>query len=102
MIFPLKNLHKKFRDMHLMWKINLLGILIILLFTIIIYILILPYFENEKLMERKGKLKAVVNSTVSLIDHYEKSLRSRDWAPVHGMPGSIDEAKKRCSAGSGT
>lgn len=94
MIFPLKNLHKKFRDMHLMWKINLLGILIILLFTIIIYILILPFFENEKLMERKGKLKAVVNSTVSLIDHYEKSLRSRDWAPVHGMPGSIDEAKK--------
>ncbi len=37
MIFPLQKIHKRFRDIPLMWKINLSGILIILLFTIIIY-----------------------------------------------------------------
>jgi methyl-accepting chemotaxis protein len=94
MIFPLKNLHKKIRNTPLIWKINITGILIILLFTIIIYLLILPFFESEKLDERKGKLKAVVNSAVSLIDYYEKAVRSQDWAPVPGMPHTIEDAKK--------
>ncbi|HPF07535.1 MAG TPA: hypothetical protein PK293_15950, partial [Spirochaetota bacterium] len=58
------------------------------------YILILSFFENKKLTERKEKLKAVVNSTVSLIDHYEKTARSQEWAPVPGMPRTMDEAKK--------
>ncbi len=89
-----RKIRKKFSNISLMWKINLTGMLIILLFTILIYMLLLPFFEKEKLAERTGKLRAVVNSAVSLIDYYERTVRSREWAPVQGMPHSIDEAKK--------
>jgi PAS domain S-box-containing protein len=95
MFFKLNEIRKKFNDISLMYKVNITGIIIILLFTIIIYLLILPLMEREKLNERSGKLKAVVNSAVSLIDHYEKSVRKQEWSPDSSMPRTIDEAKNR-------
>lgn len=87
-------IRKKFSYISLMWKINIAGILIILLFTILIYMLLLPFFEKEKLAERTGKLRAVVNSAVSLVDYYERSLRSREWAPVPEMPRNPEDARR--------
>ena len=50
-------------------------VFIIVTFTIIIYALILPYMAKEKLEERQGKLRAVVNSVTSMMDYYEKAVR---------------------------
>lgn len=94
MFFKLNEILKKFNDISLMYKVNITGMIIILIFTIIINMLILPFMEQEKLNERSGKLKAVVNSAVSLIDHYEKTVRAQEWAPDPVMPRTIDAAKK--------
>jgi len=93
MISPLEWIKLRTNNISLMWKINITGIFIIILFTIIIYILIIPFFEKEKLAERSGKLRAVVNSAVSLIDQYEKALRKAEWDPVPGMPRTEKDAK---------
>ncbi len=93
----------KFKNLSLQWKINLIGVFVIFLFTLIVYILILPNLEKEKLDERKGKLKAVVNSVVSLMDHYERDMRlnfyghdekkTKPAEPLFNEPKNIDEAK---------
>lgn len=83
----------KFRSISLMWKLNIAGMIIITLFTVIIYVLILPYMEREKLSERSSKLKAVVNSAVSLIDHYDKALRKQEWSRDNSMSSSISAAR---------
>jgi len=64
-----------FNDLSIQKKINTVGILIIVIFSIMVYFSILPYLAKEKNEERKGKLKAVVNSIVSIMDHYERTLR---------------------------
>ena len=93
----------KFKNLSLQWKINLIGIFVIFLFTLIVYILILPNLEKEKIDERKGKLKAVVNSAVSLMDHYEREMRLNFYGhkesnfkktePRFNDPENIEEAK---------
>jgi hypothetical protein len=51
--------------MSLKWKITLMGITIILAFSLIIYFLILPYMEKEKIEETprqaqgRGELRGV-------------------------------------------
>jgi PAS domain S-box-containing protein len=65
----------RFKDLSIQSKINLIGILIVVLFSIMVYSSILPYLSKEKTDERKGKLRAVVNSAVSIMDHYERSIR---------------------------
>ena len=89
-----ENLARKIQGMSLRWKITLTGIFIILTFTIIIYALILPYMAKEKLEERQGKLRAVVNSVVSMMDHYERSYRKQGWSPDPTMPKTLAEAKR--------
>jgi len=84
---------ERLKGMSLRWKINLIGIFIILIFSIIIYFLILPYMEKEKIEERQGKLRAVVNSVVSMMDNYERALRRDAWKTDPSMPMTIDEAK---------
>jgi methyl-accepting chemotaxis protein len=81
------------KGISLRWKINLMGILIILIFSIIIYFLILPYMEREKIEERHGKLRAVVNSAVSMMDNYERALRREAWKKDPSMPRTMEEAK---------
>ncbi|MCP4134065.1 MAG: response regulator [bacterium] len=83
----------KLRDVPLRWKINSIGVLIVLTFAMILYLMILPLLEEEKLKERKGKLRAVVNSVVSLMDYYEISLREEAWKNDPSMPKTIEEAK---------
>lgn len=73
---------------------NLAGMIIITLFTVIIYVLILPYIEREKLTERSGKLRAVVNSAVSLIDHYDKALRRQEWTRDNSITYKMSNAKR--------
>lgn len=73
---------------------NLIGILIILMFSSILFFKILPILEAGKLEERRGKLKAVVNSVISLMDYYEKEVRKQSWKEDPSMPKSIDEAKE--------
>jgi len=65
----------RFKDLSIQAKINIIGILIVVVFSIMVYFSILPYLAKEKNEERKGKLKAVVNSVVSIMDHYERNLR---------------------------
>lgn len=90
-------LHNALRRMSLRWKINLMCMFIVLLFSIVVYFLILPYLEKEKTEERQGKLRAVVSSAVSLMDFYEKSLRKEAWKTDPSMPRTIDEAKRMVS-----
>lgn len=86
---------KKFKDMKLNWKLNIINVLVIAIVTAIVYSSLVPYFENEKTKERKGKLKAVVNSTVSMMDHYERFVRQKLWVKSNdkNLPQTIDEAK---------
>jgi two-component system chemotaxis sensor kinase CheA len=79
----------------LRWKINLIGIFIIFMFTITHFVLLLPQLEREKYAERKGKLKATVDAFVSLMDHYEKAVRSEQWKTDPTMPRTVEEAKSR-------
>ncbi|HOS96500.1 MAG TPA: cache domain-containing protein [Deltaproteobacteria bacterium] len=81
------------QEMSLKWKITLMGITIIVAFSLIIYFLILPYMETEKIEERRGKLRAVVNSVVSHIDYYERALRRNASGFDPSMPGTIEDAK---------
>ncbi|MBA4368114.1 MAG: hypothetical protein C0403_10815 [Desulfobacterium sp.] len=90
----IRNLVKKIKGISLLWKINLTGILIILIFTIIIYALILPYMAKEKMEERQGKLRAVVNAASSMIDFYDRAARKQGWSPDHSMPKTIEDAKR--------
>jgi len=79
--------------MSLRWKINLMFIFIVLLFSLIVYFLILPFMEKEKAEERQGKLQAVVNSAVSLIDYHERAQRKEAWKTDASIPKTIEEAK---------
>jgi len=76
-------------------KMNIIGIFIVFMFSLILFAIILPQLEKDKLAERNGKLQAVVNSLVSLMDHYERSLRMNAWKQDPSMPSTIDEAKVR-------
>lgn len=74
---------------------SFIGILIIVIFSSILYVKILPILEQEKLEERRGKLKAVVNTVVSLMDYYEKEvIRKESWKQDPSQPKTIEEAKK--------
>jgi PAS domain S-box-containing protein len=83
----------RIQEMSLKWKITLMGITIILAFSLIIYFLILPYMEKQKIEERHGKLRAVVNSVVSHMDYYERTLRRKVSELDPSMPGTIEDAK---------
>ena len=74
-------------------KVNFLGLFIILLFSVILFVKVLPLLETGKLEERRGKLKAVVNSVASLVDHYERGLRKQSWKNDPAEPKTIEEAK---------
>ncbi|MGL4369881.1 MAG: cache domain-containing protein, partial [Spirochaetota bacterium] len=86
---------KKIRDMKLFWKLNLVNLLVFAVVTTAIYFSLLPYYENDKTNERKGKLKAAVNVAVSMMDHYERSLRQGLWIQNREKELSgIESAKK--------
>ena len=74
-------------------KVNFLGLFIILLFSGILFVKVLPLLEAGKLEERRGKLRAVVNSVVSLVDHYERGLRKQSWKTDPTEPKTMEEAK---------
>ena len=75
-------------------KVNFLGVFIILLFSVILFVKVLPLLETGKLEERRGKLRAVVNSVASLVDHYERGLRKQSWKTDPSQPKTIEEAKE--------
>ena len=83
------------KSLSLKVKMNIIGIFIVFIFSLILFAIILPQLEKDKLQERSGKLRAVVNSLVSLMDHYERSLRMKAWKQDRSMPSTIDEAKLR-------
>lgn len=83
----------KIKGLPLKIKMNIIGIFIIIVFSLILFVMILPQLEKDKLYERNGKLKAVVNSQVSLMDHYERSLRTKAWINNPSLPKTIEEAK---------
>lgn len=86
-------LTRKIKDLSIQWKIIFIIIFILFLFTIILFVFILPSIKSIKLEERKDKLSAVVNSIVSLMDYYEKSLRRGDWDNNPFIPETIQEAQ---------
>ncbi|MCB1158303.1 MAG: cache domain-containing protein, partial [Leptospiraceae bacterium] len=75
-------------------KMNFVGLLVVGIFALILFLRVLPLLEKGKLEERRGKLRAVVNSVTSLMDYYERSIRSRAWENDPSMPKTIEEAKK--------
>lgn len=100
----INSLISKLQSLSLRWKINITGAFIVLIFSTVIFFMILPFLKNEKLEERKGKLRAVVNSAVSLMDHYERTIRlvyydktqkgeARKKDP--DIPLTLDEAKTK-------
>ena len=84
----------KLSQLSLRKKVNSLGIFIILLFSVILFVKVLPLLETGKLEERRGKLKAVVNTVVSLMNHYEKQVRKEAWKTDPTQPKTIAEAKE--------
>ncbi|MCP4130610.1 MAG: PAS domain S-box protein [bacterium] len=78
----------------LRWKMYSIGIFIVLMFLFIHMVLIIPRLEKEKFEERKGKLKAVVESPVSLMDYYENALRRQAWKENPAIPRTLEEAKR--------
>jgi len=80
--------------MSLQWKLFLVGVLGIVTFTVIIYASIIPYLAQEKLAERQGKLRAVVQSAASLADHYERVARKQAWSPDPSLPRTQEEAQR--------
>lgn len=85
---------KRIASLSLRRKVNYIGIFIILIFSGIIFIKVLPLLEQGKLEERRGKLRAVVNSVTSLVDHYERGLRQKSWMTDPKEPKTIEEAKE--------
>ncbi len=90
----IQNIIHKWNRISLRWKINFVGIFIIVMFSVILFYFILPLLEKGKMEEREGKLRAVVNSSVSLMDFYERGLRNQTYKGDPTMPKSIEEAKK--------
>ncbi|MCP4132149.1 MAG: SpoIIE family protein phosphatase [bacterium] len=84
-----------FLKISLRWKINFVGIFIIVMFTVILFVLVLPLLKEGKLEERRGKLRAVVNSVVSIMEHYERSIRAGAHLTDPNMPESIEDGKKK-------
>lgn len=86
-----KSIKKK--NISLRWKLNIFGFLIVFIFAIFFYSTIVPLIKNQKLSERKEKLKAAVSCVVSLMNHYEEALRLESWKNDPKMPKTVDEAK---------
>ncbi|MCB1158392.1 MAG: cache domain-containing protein [Leptospiraceae bacterium] len=98
MLEPKKNpdnsIFKIFTRISLRKKMNIAGLLIIFIFSILLFTKILPLLESGKLEERKGKLRAVVMSVVSLINFYESQLRiSNSKLKDPTMPLTVENAK---------
>lgn len=81
------------RGRSLRWRIHVTGAVIIAIFTVIIFTLLIPHFERERIQDREGKLKAVVALAASLVDFHAKSVRKRAWSPAPSMPRTVQEAK---------
>lgn len=75
------------------YKIKLIVILVIILFSLIVNLLIIPQLKQEKLDERKGKLRAVVNSVVSLLNFYELSVRNQTNQRISFIPKNRNDAQ---------
>lgn len=75
------------------WKLGIFGFIIIALFAVILYVMVIPLLRHEKLIEREGKLKAVVDSVVSLMQYYENAIRTRAYINDPSLPTTVEQAK---------
>jgi serine phosphatase RsbU (regulator of sigma subunit) len=91
--FSTSSFANKILRLSLRKKVNFIGLLIIVLFSVILFYKVLPLLEAGKLEERKGKLQAVVNSVTSLMLFYEHQVRKEAWKTDPSMPKNIEEAK---------
>lgn len=93
--FDLKEIIYQITHLSILKKAVLNGLLIILLFSIIVFFKFIPIIEEEKLEERQGKLKAVVNSAISLMAYYEQILRTEEEVKSDLLqPKTIEKAKE--------
>ena len=76
-------------------KLTLSSFMVIIIFSFILYRLVLPMLEMEKIQGRGSKLKAVVETAVSVMQHYEDGIRSQTWLKDPAQPSTRQEAQQR-------
>ncbi len=76
-------------------KLGLFAVIVAALFAVIVYWLVIPLVEQEKLIERKATLHAVVQSATSLMQYYEDGIRTYQWKTDPDFPHSRTEAQAR-------
>ncbi len=76
------------------WKLNIFSLVITLMFALILYVMILPLIEKKMLSEREGKLEAIVNSAISMMEYYENGIRTHKWKYEDPIPQTRAEARK--------
>ncbi|MCB1157572.1 MAG: cache domain-containing protein, partial [Leptospiraceae bacterium] len=95
-VFPnyfFKSHFHSFRKFSLIKKITLGSLLSIILFSFSFFALYLPMLKDEKLEERKNKLKTTTEIISSILSIYEKQLRSQAYLKDPKFPQNIKEAK---------
>ncbi len=75
-------------------KLILFAVIVSILFSIIIYGLIIPLVEKEKWAERHNTLQVITESIYSLADYFEKGLHSAQWEHDPSFPRTREEAQK--------
>ncbi|MBM4163433.1 MAG: PAS domain S-box protein [Lentisphaerae bacterium] len=79
-------------------KLNLFTVVVVVLLTIIVYGFVIPMVEREKRGERENKLRAVVETAVSLMAHYEDAVRTYQWKTDSSLPRTREEAQEKVLA----
>jgi len=75
-------------------RINLIGVVIMLMFVSGLHLLVLPQMKRDKLDEREGKLRAVVGSMLSVMEANERAVRNPESAPAPGLPETLESAQE--------
>jgi PAS domain S-box-containing protein len=83
---------------HICTKLNLFTVAVMALLTVVAYCFVIPRVEREKRDERKDKLRAVVDTAVSLMAHYEDAIRTYRWKTDPSLPRTREEAQARVLA----
>ncbi len=88
-------MRKKNLKISIRLKLGFFAMTVVLIFTVIVYGVVIPLVEREKHIEREATLKAITDSALSLIRYYEHGIRLKKWQTDPAFPSTRGEAQKR-------